>query len=870
MYAGDKRKDSYHGRRRMAALKLMMSLLTACLLLTLVPGTVHAAPGDVTLVSSDAGGLQGNGASNWVSMSSDDRYVVFQSSATNLVDPATTGEQIFRKELLTGEVELVSSGIGGVEGNNVSNRPVISPDGRYVAFESLATNLVSPATTNRQVFLRDIRREETFLVSMDATGAEGDGDSYMPSISDDGRYVAFESLATNLVSPATAGWQVFRRDMSGEVELASADAGGTPGNGNADFSADISPDGRYVCFTSDSTNLVTPGTSGKELFSKDMLNGEVVLASSDASGAESNNGNGYPSYSSDARYVSFCSNASNLIPGITGSQIYRKDLVTREIVLVSADASGNQGNSGSGYSSISADGRYVAFGSQATNLASPATTGWEIFRKDIVTGEIVIVSAASGGTEGNGDSRYPSISADGRYVAFDSKATDLVIPATTGEQVFLKELATPYHFYFAEGYTGAGFQEYLCLGNPGDAGAFATITYMFPDGTTQEQEVELGANSRVTVDVNAAVGPDREVSAMVACDLPFVAERPMYFAYQGTLKGGHDVVGAPAPACNWYFAEGYTGAGFDEWICVLNPGDLPAELTFRFQTQEEGEKRVTGFVVGPHTRASFKANDLLGGGSYQTSLKLEANHPVVAERPTYFSYTGRGSWGWTGGHCVMGATSLATNYFFAEGTTRAGFEEWLCIQNPQDHKIDVYYEYVLSDGNHLDFYAYGIEPGKRITIYVPNDIGTEKDASVGVSAYGDYFLVERPMYFEYSGLGDWGWTGGHCVIGSTERASEWFFAEGYTGAGFEEWLCIWAANDVTITYYPEGGGDPIVRNHEVASWTRLTVPVNVDAGSEQAVSARISSSSTIYVERPMYFNFHGTCPGGHDTMGFTP
>ena len=90
----------------------------------------------------------------------------------------------------------------------------------------------------------------------------------------------------------------------------------------------------------------------------------------------------------------------------------------------------------------------------------------------------------------------------------------------------------------------------------------------------------------------------------------------MYFSYNGVWAGGHDSVGASSTSQDWYFAEGYTGSGFDEYICVLNPGNNQADLTFRFQTQEEGEKVVGGFSVGAHSRASFRANDLLGGGSY--------------------------------------------------------------------------------------------------------------------------------------------------------------------------------------------------------------------------------------------------------------
>jgi hypothetical protein len=330
-------------------------------------------------------------------------------------------------------------------------------------------------------------------------------------------------------------------------------------------------------------------------------------------------------------------------------------------------------------------------------------------------------------------------------------------------------------------------------------------------------------------------------------------------------------VGATSTSDYWYFAEGYTGPGFDEWICVLNPGGSVADLTFRFQTQEEGEKVVTGFGVPAHSRASFKANDLLGG-AYQTSLALESTAPVVAERPMYFSYSGTGGWGWTGGHCVMGAPSPANQFYFAEGTTRPGFEEWLTIQNPGLAEINVHATYFLGSGEPVEM-DYPVPPARRSTIYVPDQVGTEKDVSVALMSTQP-FLAERPMYFAYQGMGAWGWTGGHCVIGATASANDWFFAEGYTGSGFEEWLCIQNPGTtdaaLNVTYYPEGGADTVVREHTVAANSRYTIPVNVDAGADMTISTGISSNQPIIVERPMYFNFQGMWNGGHDVLGYTP
>ncbi|OFW67098.1 MAG: hypothetical protein A2V52_05270 [Actinobacteria bacterium RBG_19FT_COMBO_54_7] len=689
--------------------------------------------------------------------------------------------------------------------------------------------------------------------------------------------MAFHSSSTNLVAPATTGNQVFRKDLvTGEVRLASANAAGTQGNGGISYIPDISSDGRYVSFTSTSTNLVSPATSGEELFSKDMLTGEAKLASSDAAGAESNLANGYPSYSSDARYVSFASNANNLIPGVIGQQIYRKDLLSGAIVLVSADAAGTQGAGGiATYSSISADGRYVGFDSSQTNLVAPATTGNQVFRKNLATGEILLASANTAGTQANNTAQHPSISPDGRYVAFHSNATNLVAPATTGNQIFRKEMAAPYYFYFAEGYTGSGFQEYLCLGNTSATPITVKTTYLFKDGTSKEEIYGVPGNSRRTVNVNAAAGADKEVSIKCESDSSFLAERPMYFDYQGKWTGGHDVVGTTSPSLSWYFAEGYTGAGFDEWICVLNPGDLAANFTFYFQTQETGEIINGVHTIGAHTRQTFKVNDLLGGESRQNSLQLVSDHPIVAERPMYFSYSGTGGYGWTGGSCVMGTPSLSSSYYFAEGTTRDGFEEWLTLQNPSPTPITIHATYYLGSGAPVEK-DYPVAAGKRSTIMVNSaeaGVGAEKDASVLLTCPTP-FLAERPMYFDYQGLGNWGWTGGHCVIGAVSPANEWLFAEGYTGSGFEEWLCIQnpgaTAAAVTIDYYLEGGGAPITKTHNIPANSRYTVPVNTDAGAGLAISAKVSSTQPVICERPMYFNFNGAWSGGHDVVGYVP
>lgn len=424
-----------------------------------------------------------------------------------------------------------------------------------------------------------------------------------------------------------------------------------------------------------------------------------------------------------------------------------------------------------------------------------------------------------------------------------------------------------YKWYFAEGYTGEGFQEYICLGNTGDADLEVEIDYHFSQGPSLVKTYLLPAKSRSTVNVNEEVGGGKEVSAVVSSSSPaVVCERPMYFLYGGRWGGGHDVLGASAPSRTWYFAEGYTGPGFEEWICVLNPGDSPCNLTFRFQTQEKGEIVRTTDPLPPHTRGSYLINDLLGP-NYQCSLKLESDQPVVAERPMYFRYSGLSYRDWRGGHCLMGETMLYSSYYLAEGTTRRGFEEWLTLQNPNSHPITINAVYQLGKGQGDNVTkAYRVEGGRRFTVFVPYEVGTEKDVSVFLSST-DLFFAERPMYFSYKDK----WEGGDVTSGAPFPSREWYFAEGHTGSQFEEWLVIQNPHgervQVDITYIP-GKGDPVVVRHEIDPASRYTIWVNENCPYKGDLSISLRANLPVMAERPIYFQFRPGMNGGHVEKGF--
>jgi Tol biopolymer transport system component len=379
-------------------------------------------------------GAQGNDNSWSPSISADGRYVAFFSMATNLVAGDTNGaSDIFVRDRNTGTTYLVSRDSAGVAGTSDSYNPSISADGRYVAFESMATNLVAGDTTLgiRNIFVRDRQTGTTFLVSKSSAGVEGDSHSYSPVLSEDGRYVAFHSEATNLVSgDINANKDIFVRDrQTGTTTLVSKSSAGVPGNGLSE-GASISADGRYVAFDSSATNLVAGDANGDyDAFVRDRNTGTTYLVSKSSAGVNGNYLSSIPSISADGRYVAFESYATNLVSGDANAarDIFVRDRQTGSTTRVSRDSAGAEGNGASYEPSLSADGRYAVFYSDATNLLSGDSNAVsDIFVRDRQTGTTYLVSRDSAGSVGNGASTFPSLSGDCRYVAFQSAATNLV------------------------------------------------------------------------------------------------------------------------------------------------------------------------------------------------------------------------------------------------------------------------------------------------------------------------------------------------------------------------------------------------------------------------------------------------------------
>lgn len=414
-----------------------------------------------SLISVDSDGQQGNAESGSppayggeAELSGDGRVVVFNSTAGNLVPGDTNGKRdIFIHDRATGEVSLVSRGVAGVPADGDSPLGAISEDGNIIAYHSFATNLVNgDVNGNGDVFVLDRRTHLTSRVSVKTvTGEEGSCDvppagsldctSFDPHLSHDGNLVVFGSTFSNLVSGDTnAQSDIFVHDQSTKVtERVSVGPAGLESDG---FSGNpgISADGRYVVFESKGTTLIGAGqdTNGfSDIFVHDRATGVTTRVSVGAGSVQGNDHSFTPSISRDGRIVAFWSLANNLVANDTNgvADVFVVDWQSPSSTVrrVSVDQTGVEGNGESRVPMLSRDGRFVVYESEATNLIGPGldTNGQtDIFVVDTEPGAINPVRRVSVNGDGaeavGGASFFAAISADARFVSYTSHATNLV------------------------------------------------------------------------------------------------------------------------------------------------------------------------------------------------------------------------------------------------------------------------------------------------------------------------------------------------------------------------------------------------------------------------------------------------------------
>ena len=413
-------------------------------------------------------------------------------------------------------------------------------------------------------------------------------------------------------------------------------------------------------------------------------------------------------------------------------------------------------------------------------------------------------------------------------------------------------------WFFAEGFTGPNFDEFLTVQNPGAAQTMC-VDYLLQGGGVISRSYDLAGASRTTLRVNDEVGPSQNVSMHVHAANPIVAERPMYFLFNGTISGGHDVMGATSLGSTFFFAEGFTGSGFAEFLTLMNVdagSTSNVNVTYFFSN---GTSKTVAHPVGPHSRVTVLVNDAAEAGPFQNVsmlVQVTGGPNILAERPMYFNYNSV----WTGGSVVVGARAPSQHLDLAEGFVSAGaFDEWLTLLNPStttDANVTITYN--VPSGPPV-VRTMTVTRNSRATRLVNNDLPGGTSNSVHIDS-DQPLVVERPMYFNFNGSV----TGGHdaVAVDSATLGTSYSFAEGFvTPTTFSEFLTIENNNaspvTVNVTYFLAGGGTQPEPPMTIAAHSRATRTVNSDfPGAVAAASVPVPSrGGVVLVERPMYFSF---------------
>ncbi len=448
--------------------------------------------------------------------------------------------------------------------------------------------------------------------------------------------------------------------------------------------------------------------------------------------------------------------------------------------------------------------------------------------------------------------------------------------------------ATQTTFYFAEGYTGAGFSESLFLLMPNQSGT-AVVDYSTAAGQMGSIPLTLTAGHVSVEDVGLDVGPNQEVSVKVGLPGPGIVERTMHFN-TGSWHGSTDQVGVSQPATEWDFAEGSTLPAFSEYLTLQNPGTVPVTATLNYMT-DTGTHPTKSLTLPATSRTTVPVfiGDLgdipacnpgtscgVGRGIGGVSVRVAATAPIIAERPFYVNSYDFGSGVIQDGHDAFGANGPALTWNFAEGTTLPGFNEYLTLQNPGFSPANVSLNYMDDRGN-VTTRMVNVPSQARSTVEVFNStLGVGRGiGGVSVRVSSDQPVVaERPLYMVHD-FGTGPVAGAHVVVGSTSLGTLFGFAAGSTLNGENDYLTIQnpggSPAHINATYYTPAG--VASRSFTVNPNTRHTVEVfNSAEGAGpgfSSVGVVVSSDQPVLVEKPTYGSNSSTY-GATDTAGFAP
>lgn len=438
----------------MRILYRVLSLIGVLVVLT-VSAQAQAVVTEIRRVSVSSTGVEANNLSESPSISANGRFVVFSSDANNLTpDDPNNRTDTFLHDLQTGTTELISVSTTGEQGDlyQYSISQPLSDDGRYIIFTSQADNLV-PDDLNGQydLFLRDRQTGETTLLSLSNLNEQVNINiNSNARMSSDGRYVIFETLATNILAPndSNTDTDIFLYDRQlDQTAIVSVSSAAVVGNGDSTF-PQMSSDRRIITFSSVATNLVAGDTNGaSDVFVRNLQTGQTSRINLTYNGTEPEVGAYGQVISADGRFVAYSSPSDELVLNDTNdvADVFVRNLQTAQTSRISISSSGAQGNGLSYVTSISEDGRFVVFESMASNLVTGDTNNaFDVFVHDRQTGETTRVSVSAGGAQGNDASREGIITPSGSYIVFYSLASNLVAnDNNNNEDIFVVPFYNP-------------------------------------------------------------------------------------------------------------------------------------------------------------------------------------------------------------------------------------------------------------------------------------------------------------------------------------------------------------------------------------------------------------------------------------------